>query len=97
MDDPLQSSPVEPDLRHLLAIPQQDGNDIGEARPQSGLGVHVARRPGQAERRKDVIEERRHLVAEMAALAGYELVGGQGNASCVRSSSLKLSQDAPWT
>jgi hypothetical protein len=70
LDDTDESPPVDSRLGHRLAVPQQDRDDIRESRPQLRLRIHVAGQPGETVARQDVVEQRRHLVAEMAALSG---------------------------
>ena len=70
-DDPVEAPAVHPELRDGHAVPQEHGYDVREALPEVRLGVHVSRRPGKAKGRQDFVEQHRHLVAEMASLAGH--------------------------
>ena len=75
-----QESPaVHTHFGHRETIPEQHRNDVREASPQLWLGVHVARRPGQPEPGEDLVEHHRHLVAEVAAGAGHQLIAGRGD------------------
>jgi hypothetical protein len=80
-DDPFEAPAVHPELRNGYAVPQKHGNDVREALPEVRLGVDVSRSVGKAVGRQDLVEQDGHLVAEMASLAGHELVMGGGNGS----------------
>lgn len=78
-DNSFEAPAVHPELRDGHAVAQKDRDDVREAFPEIGLGVHVSRRPGKAVGRQDFVEQKGHLVAEMTSPAGHELITGVGN------------------
>ena len=78
-DDPLEPPAVNPELRDGDAVAQEHRHHVGEALPETGLGVNVSRRPGKAVGRQDFVEQDSHFVAEMAALACHELIACGGS------------------
>jgi len=79
--DPLEAAAVHPELRDGDAVPQKHGDGVREAFPEIRIGVDVPRRPGKAVGRQDFVEQQGHLIAQMASLAGHELVVGGENGS----------------
>lgn len=78
-DDPIQRAAVEAELCHGYSVAQKDRDDVREAFTESRVGVYVEEGVGEAMGREDFVEQDGHLVTEMAADAGHELVAGLGD------------------
>jgi hypothetical protein len=75
-DDPMQRAAVEAELCHGYSVAQKDRDDVREALAESRVGVYVEEGVGETMGRKDFVEQDGHLVTEMTAGAGHELVAG---------------------